>query len=167
MNKVILVGRITKDPELKRTNSDIPYVQFTIAVNRLYQNKNGEKTADFISCVAWRATAELLAKYIRKGSQIGVEGSIQTRTYDDQNGIRRYITEVVCDNIHFLEPRRQGDEAQGQYRSSDYSPYDVPERDQRSSYQSPFDDKKASSKNTSPFEDVKSDFDISDDDLPF
>lgn len=108
MNKVVLVGRLTKDPELKRTNSDIPYVQFTLAVNRPYANKGGDRQADFINCIVWRAPAENLARFIRKGGLVGVDGMIQTRTYDDQNGVRHYITEVVCDNVTFLEAKKDG-----------------------------------------------------------
>ena len=107
MNKVILTGRLTKDPELKKTNSGLSYVQFNLAVNRNYTNKSGEKQADFISCIAWRTQADNLAKYIKKGGLIGVEGEIQTRTYDDKNGIRKYITEVLCNSIEFLESKAQ------------------------------------------------------------
>ena len=95
MNNVTLVGRLTKDPELRRTPTDVPVVQFTIAVNRNYQNKNGERQADFISCVAWRNQAENLARYIKKGGLLGVEGNLQTRTYDDQGGVRRYIRKLT------------------------------------------------------------------------
>lgn len=107
MNKVILIGRLTKDPELKKTNSGLSYVQFNLAVNRNYTNKSGEKQADFINCVAWRTQADNLVKYIRKGGLIGVEGEIQTRTYDDKNGIKKYITEVLCNSIEFLESKSQ------------------------------------------------------------
>lgn len=162
MNKVILVGRITKDLELKRTNSDIPFVQFTLAVNRMYQNKSGEKQTDFINCVAWRQTAELLSKYMRKGNQIGVEGQLQTRTYDDPNGQRRYITEVMCENVHFLEPKRQDD-------NRGYDAYgDVPS-ERPSNQPSSFRDDRRNQpvKEESPFENINSQFDISNDDLPF
>ncbi|MDD4212019.1 MAG: single-stranded DNA-binding protein [Bacilli bacterium] len=155
MNRVILVGRITKDPELKRTNSDISYVQFTIAVNRSYQNKNGEKQADFISCVAWRQTAELIARYIHKGNQIGLEGQIQTRQYDDPNGITRYVTEVMCEQVHFLEPKRQ----------EEMQPYnDVPYQARQP--QKPYQPN-PSPKQESPFDTSNSTFDITGDDLPF
>ena len=107
MNKVILIGRLTKDPELKKTNSGLSYVQFNLAVNRNYTSKSGEKQADFINCVAWRTQADNLVKYIRKGGLIGVEGEIQTRTYDDKNGIKKYITEVLCNSIEFLESKSQ------------------------------------------------------------
>ena len=82
MNKVILIGRLTKDPELRKTPTDVSVCQFTIAVNRAFQQSNGERQADFINCIAWRNQAENLAKYIKKGGQIAVDGSIQTRSYD-------------------------------------------------------------------------------------
>jgi len=107
MNKVILIGRLTKEPELKKTNSGLSYVQFNLAVNRNYTTKSGEKQADFINCVAWRTQADNLVKYIKKGGLIGVEGEIQTRTYDDKNGIKKYITEVLCNSIEFLESKSQ------------------------------------------------------------
>ena len=107
MNKVILIGRLTKDPELKKTNSGLSYVQFNLAVNRNYVSKSGEKQADFINCVVWRTQADNLVKYIKKGGLIGVEGEIQTRTYDDKNGTKKYITEVLCNSIEFLEPKSQ------------------------------------------------------------
>jgi len=107
MNKVILIGRLTKDPELKKTNSGLSYVQFNLAVNRNYTNKSGEKQADFINCVVWRTQADNLVKYIKKGGLIGIEGEIQTRTYDDKNGTKKYITEVLCNSIEFLESKSQ------------------------------------------------------------
>ena len=107
MNKAILIGRLTKDPELKKTNSGLSYVQFNLAVNRNYTNKSGEKQADFINCVVWRVQADNLVKYIKKGGLIGVEGEIQTRTYDDKNGTKKYITEVLCNSIEFLESKSQ------------------------------------------------------------
>ena len=107
MNKVILIGRLTKEPELKKTNSGLSYVQFNLAVNRNYTNKSGEKQADFINCVVWRVQADNLVKYIKKGGLIGIEGEIQTRTYDDKNGIKKYITEVLCNSIEFLESKSQ------------------------------------------------------------
>ncbi|MFA6800873.1 MAG: single-stranded DNA-binding protein [Acholeplasmataceae bacterium] len=102
INRVILVGRITKDPELKSTQSNISFVNFTLAVNRQFSDQSGERQADFISCIVWRKQAENLAQYIRKGALLGVEGRIQTRTYEADNGTR-YITEVVCDSVQFLE----------------------------------------------------------------
>ncbi|MCK9492999.1 MAG: single-stranded DNA-binding protein [Acholeplasmataceae bacterium] len=105
MNRVVLVGRITKDPELKYTQSNVPFVNFSIAVNRTFVNNQGEREADFINCVVWRAQAENLAKFISKGGLIGVDGRLQTRTYQTQTGENRYITEVVCDSVQFIEAK--------------------------------------------------------------
>lgn len=104
INRVILVGRITKDPELKSTQSNVNFVNFTLAVNRQFADQSGERQADFIQCVVWRRQAENLAQYIRKGALLGVEGRIQTRSYE-VDGNTRYITEVVCDSVQFLETR--------------------------------------------------------------
>ena len=105
MNKVFLVGRITRDPELKYTASNVAVASFSVAINRNYQNAQGEYDADFINCVAWRRQAENLARFVRKGQQIGIDGRLQTRNYQTPTGETRYITEVVCDNIQFLETR--------------------------------------------------------------
>jgi single-strand DNA-binding protein len=104
MNRVILVGRITKDPEVKQTQTNIPVVSFTLAVNRQFTDAQGEKQADFIQCVVWRKQAENLARFVKKGALLGVEGRIQTRQYEAENGTR-YITEVLCDSIQFLESK--------------------------------------------------------------
>ena len=111
LNKVVLAGRITADPELKQTTSGVSVLSFTIAVNRSYVSKSseqGERQADFINVVAWRGTAEFISKYFRKGSAICVTGSIQTRTWQDQQGQRRYATEVVADEAAFVESRSEG-----------------------------------------------------------
>lgn len=108
MNRVILVGRITKDPEVKTTQSNIPVVTFTLAVNRQFSDQSGERQADFIQCVVWRKQAENLARFVKKGALLGVEGRIQTRQYEAENGTR-YITEVVCDSIQFLESKGESE----------------------------------------------------------
>ena len=108
MNKVILIGRLTKDPELRTIASGNATTSFTISVNRNFTNQNGEREADFINCVAWRKQAENVAKYCTKGSQVAVEGRIQTRSYDAQDGTKRYVTEVVADNVTFLGSRASG-----------------------------------------------------------
>ena len=108
LNKVVLAGRITADPELKQTASGVSVLSFTIAINRGYVSKNseqGERQADFINVVAWRQTAEFISKYFRKGSAICVTGSIQTRNWQDQQGQKRYATEVVADEAMFVESR--------------------------------------------------------------
>lgn len=100
MNKAILMGRLTRDPEMKTTANGTSTVSFTIAVNRRFV-KEGQQQADFISCVAWRTTAEFICKYFRKGSMIAAVGSIQTRSWDDKNGGKRYATEVLVDEAYF------------------------------------------------------------------
>ena len=107
MNKVFLIGRLTRDPELRYTQSNIPAASFTLAVNRNFQNQNGERDADFINIVMWRKQAETAKKYLAKGSLIAVEGRIQTRNYDGQDGKKVYVTEVVADNFEFLESKGQ------------------------------------------------------------
>ncbi|MEG1753725.1 MAG: single-stranded DNA-binding protein [Christensenella sp.] len=107
MNKAILVGNLTKDPERRTTSSDVSVTSFTIAVSRRYKDASGNYPADFISCVAWRQTAEFIAKYFVKGSRIGVVGSIQTRNYDDKNGVKRYVTEVNVDEAEFVGSKAQ------------------------------------------------------------
>ena len=110
LNKVVLAGRMTADPELKQTPSGVSVLSFTIAVNRSYVSKNsdqGERQADFINVVAWRNTAEFISKYFRKGSAICICGSIQTRSWQDQQGQRRYATEVVADEATFVESRSE------------------------------------------------------------
>lgn len=104
LNKVILVGRLTADPELKTTQGSISVTSFTVAVNRPY-SKDRQQTADFISCVAWRQTAEFITKHFHKGNSICLIGSIQMRSYDDQNGVKRYVTEVVCDEARFVDSK--------------------------------------------------------------
>lgn len=102
MNRVILTGRLTKDPELTTTTNGINVCRFALAVDRKFTNENGEKEADFINIVVWRGLAENCNKYLRKGNKAGIVGSIQTRTYDDREGNKRYATEVVADEVEFL-----------------------------------------------------------------
>lgn len=105
INNVILVGRLTKDPELRYSSSNIPMVYFTVAVNRTFADQNGQRQADFISCVAFRKQAENMARYLAKGSLIGVEGRIQTRNYQGKDGNMVYVTEIVANTIQFLESK--------------------------------------------------------------
>lgn len=104
MNKAILLGRLTKDPEIKYTQSGKAVASFTLAVDRR-KSASGEKQADFISCVAWEKTAETIGNYCGKGQQIAVEGRIQSRSYDAQDGSKRYVTEVVVQNMYFCGRR--------------------------------------------------------------
>lgn len=116
LNSVNLIGRLTKDPELKTTASGLSTVSFTLAVDRSYVKPGSEKKADFIQCVAWRKTADLIAQHFTKGSLLALQGSIQTRTWDDSEGKRHYVTEVLAEQIHFVEPKKTDDA--GQYDQS-------------------------------------------------
>lgn len=122
-NKVILGGRLTADPELKQTQSGIPVVSFSIAVNRRYQSKDAPQQTDFFNVTAWRATAEFVSKYFRKGSSICVTGSIQNRTWTDQQGQKRYATDIVADEVMFVDSRQEssGIPAAPQYTPDAYS----------------------------------------------
>ena len=110
-NLAILTGRLTADPELKTTPNGISVTSFTLAVNRNYRAGEQQET-DFINIVAWRQTAEFITKYFRKGNLIGIEGSIQTRKYQDKNGNNRIAFEVVANEVHFIESKRNNDETQ-------------------------------------------------------
>ncbi len=149
INRVVLVGRLTKDPELRYTSSNIAYTRFTVAINRPYSNASGDKEADFIQCVAWRRQAETVARYVNKGSLVGVEGRIQTGYYDDKDGVRKYTTDIVCDSVQFLEPK-------GDSSNSDYEP-DEPRGYEPNNY----NDRNVEKKQSTPK------IDVSEDDLPF
>lgn len=103
MNKVELVGRLTKEPEVKLTSNQTAYCNFTVAVDRKFKDKDGNRQADFIICVAWKQTATFIQKYFHKGNRIGLTGSIQTRTFDDNEGRTVYVTEVIVDDVEFVE----------------------------------------------------------------
>lgn len=107
MNKVFLIGHLVKDPELRYTSSNIPVASFILSVNRNFINQNGEKEVDFINIVSWKKQAENIHKYCFKGSKVAIEGRVQVRSYDDQNGQKRYITEVVSENIEFLSTKKE------------------------------------------------------------
>lgn len=117
INSVCLVGRLTRDPELKYTTSNIAVATFSLAVNRNFKDANGERETDFINCVIWRQQAENLANWAKKGALIGITGRIQTRSYENQQGQRVYVTEVVAENFQMLESRaaREGGNANGGY----------------------------------------------------
>ena len=123
LNKVILGGRLTADPELKQTQSGIPVVSFSIAVNRRYQSKDAPQQTDFFNVTAWRATAEFVSKYFRKGSSICITGTIQNRTWTDQQGQKRYATDIVADEVMFVDSRQEssGIPAAPQYTPDAYS----------------------------------------------
>ncbi|MGD9909397.1 MAG: single-stranded DNA-binding protein [Candidatus Izemoplasmatales bacterium] len=141
LNKVVLIGRLVRDPELRYTNnSNIPVVTFTLAVNRPYtsnqqtNDQNGNNSnADFISCTAWRNQAENVSKYITKGSLVAVDGRLQTRDYmDEKNNVRRYVTEVVCDSVVFLESKSQRDSGNEPYQPRTNDRYEQSRNDEPS-----------------------------------
>ncbi len=103
MNKVELIGRLTKDPEIRTTANQVAFCNFTLAVDRNFKDSNGQRQADFINCVAWRQTATFIQKYFRKGNRLAVIGSIQTRSYEDKNGQKVFVTEVIVDEAEFVE----------------------------------------------------------------
>ncbi len=148
MNRVVLVGRLTRDPEMRTTASGINQTRFTLAVNRRTPNQNGEREADFISCIAWRGTAEAIAKYLTKGRELAVEGSIRTGSYDAQDGTKRYTTDVVVDNFTFIGSgaNSAGTSYQNSSDSSNIATTDISE---------------------DPFKDFGDEVALSDDDLPF
>ncbi|WP_270616914.1 single-stranded DNA-binding protein [Streptococcus salivarius] len=117
INNVVLVGRMTRDAELKHTGNNIAVASFSLAVNRTFKDANGERETDFINCVIWRQQAENLANWAKKGALIGITGRIQTRSYENQQGQRVYVTEVVAENFQMLESRaaREGGNANGGY----------------------------------------------------
>lgn len=142
LNSICLVGRLTKDAELRYTPNNQAVATFTLAVNRNFKSQNGEREADFINCVIWRQQAENLANWAKKGALIGITGRIQTRSYENQQGQRVFVTEAVADNFQLLESRKDREAGQSQgYSQPDFS-------------------RQAEPMNANPM-------DISDDDLPF
>lgn len=139
LNRVVLIGRLTRDPELRYTPSGVATTQFTLAVDRPFANGNGEREADFIPVVTWRQLAETCANYLRKGRLTAVEGRMQVRSYENSEGKRVYVTEVIADNVRFLESNRENG------RSSSH----------------------ANENKVDPFSDDGKPIDISNDDLPF
>lgn len=153
INRVILVGRITKDPMLRKTQSGTSVVSFTLACNRRVPSQGQD--ADFINCVAWNKTADFMVQYVKKGALLGLEGRIQTRNYDDKDGKRVYVTEVVADSVQFLESKKSAAEQSGyvpQEPSGNASGY-TPDQPSTDNFESDF-----SSADT---------LDIASDDLPF
>lgn len=146
INNVVLVGRLTRDAELRYTGSGTAVASFAIAAERAFTNAQGERETDFINCVVWKKTAEALSNYTRKGSLIGVTGRIQTRNYTNNEGRKIYVTEVVAESVQFLEPKK-ANESRSENPEGDYTK--TKEKDD----EDPFDENE--------------NVDISDDDLPF
>ena len=160
INNVVLVGRLTRDVELRYTPSNQAVATFTLAVNRNFKNQSGEREADFINCVIWRQQAENLANWAKKGTLVGITGRIQTRNYDNQQGQRVYVTEVIADSFQVLESRatREGNTG-GSYNAGGNASYNsVPSQPSQQTSNFGRDD--------SPFGNSNP-MDISDDDLPF
>ncbi|NBK47389.1 single-stranded DNA-binding protein [Staphylococcus delphini] len=119
LNRTVLVGRLTKDPDFRTTPSGVEVATFTLAVNRNYKNKDGEQQADFINCVVFKKQAENVSRYLSKGSLAGVDGRLQSRSYENQEGRRVFVTEVVCDSVQFLETKNNGQPKQQQGQAQD------------------------------------------------
>ena len=115
LNKIFIMGRLTRDPELRRTQSGTPVTSFSLAVDRDFKSQSGEKETDFIDVVAWRSTAEFVSKYFTKGRMAVVEGRLQIRAWQDKDGNNRRSAEVVADNVYFGDSRRDGDSGSGNY----------------------------------------------------
>ena len=164
MNKVILIGRLTKDPELRYTGSNRAVTQITVAVNRTFTNQNGEREADFINVVIWDKQAENVAKYLTKGRLVAVEGRIQTRNYDNNEGKKVYVTEVVALSVQFLESKGSNTNVNNSSNPFDnmvdtpntYAPIDEPSKQNETVDVS-----------KDPFESFGQSIDLSDDELPF
>lgn len=173
INNVVLVGRLTKDPDLRYTPGGNAVATFTLASNRNFtNNQTGKRETDFINCVIWRKPAETMATYARKGTLLGVVGRIQTRHYENQQGQRVYVTEVVCENFQLLESRSASEQRQN---GSEYQPNTS---DSGGNFQSQNDSKQSASqtnnngmpdldRDSDPFKGSRAVIDISDDDLPF
>ncbi len=122
LNVAVLMGRLVADPELRHTANGISVTSFTLAVDRSYVKAGGERQTDFIDVVAWRNTAEFVCKYFRKGQLAAVQGSIQTRSYTDKEGNKRKAFEIVADNVHFAEPKRDGNSGGGYQNNRSENP---------------------------------------------
>ncbi len=164
MNKVILIGRLARDPELRTTAGNVSVATFSLAVSRPFNPQNGgDAGADFINCVVWRRTAENLAKYCHKGSQIAVEGRIQTRNYTAQDGSRRYVTEVLVDNLTFLGSRADNNSVQD-INNTVGNNYSAPVDNYTEANTTNIEPTDISE---DPFKDFGEEITLSDDDLPF
>ncbi|WP_240376304.1 single-stranded DNA-binding protein [Bacillus piscicola] len=160
INRVVLVGRLTRDPELRYTPNGVAVANFGIAVNRPFTNQRGEREADFLNCVVWRKQAENVANYLKKGSLAGVDGRLQSRSYENQEGRRVNVVEVQAESVQFLEPKNAGG---GGGPRNDYEGYQG--GGDRNYSQSP--NRNSTNLNDDPFADDGQPVDISDDDLPF
>lgn len=161
MNKALLIGRLTRDPELRTTPTGRNVCQFSIAVNRSFTNANGDREADFINCVVWDKQAENLVKYQKKGNQIAVDGRIQTRNYDDKDGKRVYVTEILATSISFLDSKGTNTGGSSSFNNLPEPPME------REDNNSPVSSMETVSVEKDPFEAFGDSIEISDNDLPF
>ncbi|EPG1054117.1 TPA_asm: single-stranded DNA-binding protein [Listeria monocytogenes] len=159
MNRVVLVGRLTKDPDLRYTPAGAAVATFTLAVNRPFKNGQGEQEADFIQCVVWRKPAENVANFLKKGSLTGVDGRVQTRNYEGNDGKRVYVTEIVAESVQFLEPKQSA--VEGSTPNNNQNEANYSNNNKNGSYRA------SSSQNSDSFANEGKPIDISDDDLPF
>ena len=194
INRVVLVGRLTKNPDLRYTQSGSAVATFTVAVERPFTNQNGDRDADFINCVMWRKAAENFANFTHKGSMVAVEGRLQTRSYENQQGVRVYVTEVVVDNFSLLETKAQSEQYHREHPEEAQQGQNAP-MNNNSSFggsnpfgntnggnqggvfngnvqtgnlgSTPESNNQNVSNNDDPFADNGNSIDISDDDLPF
>ena len=161
MNKVFLIGRLTRDPELRYTGNNTAVASFALAVQRNFANQQGEREADFFNITVWRKQAENVKNYLTQGSQVAIEGRLQTRSYDDANGQKRYVTEVVADNVEFIGSRNSSGNSNNMSapasKSAELTPYDFGDTPEP----------KGTDVDSNPFADFGSSIEISDDELPF
>ena len=160
MNKVFLIGRLTRDPELRYTGNNTAVASFSLAVQRNFTNQAGEREADFFNISVWRKQAENVKNYLSQGSQVAIEGRLQTRSYDDANGQKRYVTEVVADNVEFIGSRNSSNNSNNMNSSASNAgptPYDFGDTPEP----------KGTDVDSNPFADFGSSIEISDDELPF
>ncbi|MEX5937437.1 single-stranded DNA-binding protein [Mammaliicoccus sciuri] len=169
INRVVLVGRLTKEPEYRVTPSGVQVATFTLAINRTFTNQNGERQADFIKCVVFRTPAENVNKYLNKGNLAGVEGRLQSRSYENNEGKRVYVTEVVCDSVQFLEPK-SNNQQQNNYQPPQYNQqqgYQQQNYQQPNNYQQPQNNQYQAPQQHNPFTNANGPIDIQSEDLPF
>ncbi|MCM3398087.1 single-stranded DNA-binding protein [Oceanobacillus profundus] len=169
LNRVVLVGRLTRDPDLRYTPNGVAVANFTIAVNRPFSNQQGNREADFINCVVWRRPAENLANFMKKGSMIGVDGRVQTRSFEGQDGKTVYVTEIVADSVQFLESKGSssgGQDSQGYQQNRNQNQFQNQNQYQPNQNQNQFQPNNNQPQDD-PFKNNGEPIDISDDDLPF
>ena len=160
INNVVLVGRLTKAVDLRYTSNGTAYASFTLAVERNFKNQNGEKETDFINCAMWRKAAENFANFTHKGSQVGIEGRIQTRNYENQQGQKVYVTEVLAENFSLLEPRNATSRLEGDRESFESGHVNTFNGNKNVNTSGNF-------ANSDPFTSEGDVFNVNDDDLPF